>query len=119
VVVEDSADIRDLLAELLKQAGHEVACADDGPRGLQTILAFVPDIAFVDLGLPGFDGLELARRARASGSTSRLVAVTGYGQAEDRKHAADAGFDDHLTKPVVDVELSQAILRLDSRRRSA
>ncbi len=119
VVVEDSEDIRDLLAELLKQAGHEVACAEDGPRGLQTILAFVPDIAFVDLGLPGFDGLELARRARASGSTSRLVAVTGYGQAEDRKHAADAGFDDHLTKPVVNVDLRQAILRLDSARRSA
>ncbi len=119
VVVEDSDDIRDLIAELLKRAGHEVACADDGPRGLETILKFGPDIAFVDLGLPGFDGLELARRARASGSTSRLVAVTGYGQAEDRKHAAEAGFDDHLTKPVIDDDLSEAILRLDAERRSA
>ncbi len=116
VVVEDSEDIRDLLAELLKQAGHQVECAEDGPQGLQTILAFMPDIAFVDLGLPGFDGLEVARRARASGSTSRLVAVTGYGQAEDRKHATEAGFDDHLTKPVVSVDLSRAIHRLDSRR---
>lgn len=69
----------------------------------------------MDLGLPGFDGLELARRARAGGSTARLVAVTGYGQPEDRRHAVDAGFDDHLTKPVAEADLQRAMLRLDDR----
>jgi signal transduction histidine kinase len=112
VVVEDSADIRELLAELLAQEGHEVSCAEDGPQGLEKILALAPDIAFVDLGLPGFDGYELARRARASGSRARLVAVTGYGQPADRQEASDAGFDDHLTKPVVESDLHGAMQRL-------
>jgi CheY-like chemotaxis protein len=71
-----------------------------------------PDVAFIDLGLPGFDGLELARRVRASGLRTTLVAVTGYGQPEDRAHALDAGFDEHLTKPVVDADLRRVMLRL-------
>ncbi|HEX8794453.1 MAG TPA: hybrid sensor histidine kinase/response regulator [Polyangiaceae bacterium] len=111
LVVEDSIDNRELLAELLKQEGHQVSCAEDGPEGLKTLLALVPDVAFIDLGLPGFDGLELARRARASGSQTTLVAVTGYGQPEDRAHALDAGFDDHLTKPVVDDDLRRVMHR--------
>lgn len=112
LVVEDSVDNRELLAELLKQEGHQVSCAEDGPGGLQTLLALVPDIAFIDLGLPGFDGLELARRARANGLQMTLVAVTGYGQPEDRVHALDAGFDDHLTKPVDDADLRRVMHRL-------
>jgi CheY-like chemotaxis protein len=109
VVVEDSEDIRELLVELLKASGHEVAAADNGPAGLETILEFGPEVAFVDIGLPGFDGFELARRARASGCTARLVAVTGYGQADDKRRAADSGFDEHLTKPVMDTDLQRAM----------
>jgi signal transduction histidine kinase len=109
VVVEDSADIRELLVDMLAEDGHDVSCADDGPHGLEEILRVTPDVAFVDVGLPGFDGFELARRARASGSTARLVAVTGYGQPEDRRHAFDAGFDDHLTKPVGESDLQRAM----------
>jgi CheY-like chemotaxis protein len=109
VVVEDDADIRELLAELLREAGHDVTAAEDGPKGLEAILVRCPHVAFVDLGLPGFDGLELARRARSSGSTSRLVALTGYGQSEDKKRAADAGFDEHLTKPITAVEIERAL----------
>ena len=113
VVVEDSEDIRDLMIELLRDEGHDVTAAESGPQGLQAILEVAPDIAFVDLGLPGFDGLEVARRARVAGVSTRLVAVTGYGQAEDRARALAAGFDDHLTKPVGDVDLYRALARLD------
>ena len=118
VVVEDAADIRELLAELLKHEGHQVSCAEDGPGGLATVLALGPDVAFIDIGLPGFDGLELARRARASGSRATLVAVTGYGQPEDRADAMDAGFDDHLTKPVVDLDVRRVMQRVPGRRAS-
>ena len=117
VVVEDSADIRELLTALLELGGHNVASADDGPNGLERILSVTPDIAFVDLGLPGFDGYELARRARARGSRARLVAVTGYGLPEDRKRALEAGFDDHLTKPVIEADLNRAMLRLGGQGR--
>lgn len=111
LVIDDNEDIRELFVELLKQAGHEVACADDGPGGLNELLSFSPDIAFVDLGLPGFDGLELARRVRASGSSVYLIALTGYGQVEDRQRTAVAGFNDHLVKPVLDSDVERAIQR--------
>lgn len=109
VVVEDNADIRELLVELLESQGHEVTCAVDGPEGLAAILAISPDVALVDMGLPGFDGLEVARRVRAAGSNVRLVAVTGYGQLEDKARAARAGFDEHLTKPVERAALARAL----------
>jgi signal transduction histidine kinase len=111
VLVEDNADIRELFAELLQRSGHEVCVADDGPKGLEQVLAFAPDVAFVDVGLPGFDGFELARRVRANGSRVRLVALTGYGQAEDKRRAAEAGFDEHLVKPVLDDDIVKAIAR--------
>jgi CheY-like chemotaxis protein len=110
VVVEDNPDIRDLLVELLRESGHEVACAEDGPRGLEQLLSFVPQIAFVDIGLPGFDGFELARRARACGCTARLVAVTGYAEAEDKRRAKESGFNQHLTKPVQAAEIQRALV---------
>jgi CheY-like chemotaxis protein/nitrogen-specific signal transduction histidine kinase len=110
VVIEDNSDIRELLSDLLSTGGHHVSCADDGPAGLEKILVTSPDVAFVDLGLPGFDGLEVARRARASGSTAWLVALSGYGQPEDKERASHAGFDEHLTKPVREADLRGALL---------
>jgi signal transduction histidine kinase len=110
LVVEDNDDLCDLLAELLRAAGHHVTCARDGPDGLEKLLSLAPNIAFVDIGLPGFDGLELARRARDSASTSWLVALTGYGQTKDKELAKAAGFDDHLVKPVTDMGLAKALL---------
>jgi NO-binding membrane sensor protein with MHYT domain/CheY-like chemotaxis protein len=99
VIVEDSEDARLTLQRLLESAGHRVATAHDGPTGLERIAIERPDIALVDIGLPGIDGYEVARRLRAGGSRVRLVALTGYGTAEDKAQARLAGFDAHLTKP--------------------
>jgi signal transduction histidine kinase len=111
VVVEDNADIRELFVQSLAHTGHSVTCAADGPSGLEALLAFGPDVAFVDVGLPGFDGYEVARRARAAGSRSRLIALTGYGQLEDKLRAVEAGFDEHLVKPVLDDDLRRSLER--------
>jgi signal transduction histidine kinase len=100
-VVEDQADNRDALVTLLAALGHEVSSAADGVQGVAGIVAQRPQLALVDIGLPGIDGYEVARRVRAAlGTSVYLVALTGYGQVEDRHRAAEAGFDLHLTKPV-------------------
>jgi CheY-like chemotaxis protein/two-component sensor histidine kinase len=102
LVVEDNADAAEMLRMLLETHGHTVAVAPDGPRGVEMLGTFAPDIALVDIGLPGFDGYEVARRARAGTNTRGipLVAITGYGQPTDRARALAAGFDRHMTKPV-------------------
>lgn len=100
VVVEDNPDIRRLLELKLKALGHQVTTAQDGQEGLDVLTRVRPDIGIVDIGLPGLDGYEVARRFRREcpGAT-RLIALTGYGQPEDRRKAEEAGFDHHLTKP--------------------
>jgi PAS domain S-box-containing protein len=102
LIVEDGADARESLRLLLEHAGHVVEIAEDGPTGLAKLQAFRPEVALIDIGLPGLDGYALARLAREQPETSgiRLVAVTGYGQADDRQRALAAGFDQHVTKPV-------------------
>lgn len=110
LVVEDNADAREMLRHLLNLAGHEVHEAADGPGGLEAALRLRPDIALVDVGLPGFDGYQLARRVRGgAGPTIYLVALTGYGQPDDRRQAMEAGFDAHLVKPVNPESLLAAI----------
>ena len=101
-IVEDNADSREMLCELLTRAGFECHSADRGDAGLNLIREVRPDIAVVDVGLPGIDGLELARRVRSDAtlSSTYLVALTGYGQATDRVTALNAGFDEHVVKPV-------------------
>jgi signal transduction histidine kinase/CheY-like chemotaxis protein len=116
LVVDDNPDIRDLLAEFLEMEGHEVMSAADGFGALEKILGSPLDVAFVDVGLPGMDGLELARRARAQGSRVFLVAMTGYGQPEDKALTAAAGFDAHLTKPVDAADIAKALLQAEARR---
>ncbi len=101
LVVEDNEDNRDALKLLVEHLGHDVDAVEDGLRGVARALADHPDIMLVDIGLPGLDGYEVARRVRgALGAGVKLVAVTGYGQPEDRRRAIAAGFDQHLTKPV-------------------
>jgi signal transduction histidine kinase/ActR/RegA family two-component response regulator len=111
LVVEDQADARRVLQRLLQLWGHDVEAAEDGVIGLERALQFKPEIALIDVGLPGLDGYELARRLRATpgGGPIRLVALTGYGQPEDRDRAYDAGFDLHLVKPVDRDQLTAAI----------
>ena len=109
LIVEDNDDVRDMLRTALSIVGHDVHEAADGERGLEAALRLRPDVALIDLGLPGLDGYEVARRLRAAGHRDRLVAVTGYGQAEDRRRSADAGFDAHLVKPVDDAELARIV----------
>jgi signal transduction histidine kinase len=100
VLVDDNLDLTEVLVSLLEGAGHRVESAPDGPSGLARILAIKPDVAIVDIGLPGLDGYSVARRVRAVlGGGIRLVAITGYGQPEDRQSSRDAGFDEHLVKP--------------------
>jgi CheY-like chemotaxis protein len=114
LVVEDNDDARDMLAMLLEVTGHVPETATDGPSGLVKLREFRPDIALIDVGLPGMDGYTVARTARAQPDTRdiRLVALTGYGQAEDRARALAAGFDVHVTKPVDPAALQELIARL-------
>jgi diguanylate cyclase len=99
VIVEDSEDARLSLQKVLEQQGHSVHAASDGPSGFDAITRVQPDVALIDIGLPGLDGYGLARRVRSAGLTTYLIALTGYGLAEDRSRALASGFDAHLTKP--------------------
>jgi PAS domain S-box-containing protein len=113
LLVEDSEDIRETLAELFQELGHQVATAANGLDGVSQALALRPDVAFVDIGLPGIDGYEVARRIRAApgGKELYLIALTGYGGAEATQAALDAGFDLHLTKPVDPANLPRLLHR--------
>jgi signal transduction histidine kinase len=112
VVVDDSEDIRETMCELLSLWGHEVKTAGDGRAGLDLILEQTPDVAVVDIGLPELDGLEVARAVRASprGQEVRLVAMTGFGQKQDRIRVVQAGFDTHLVKPARVEDLQAALM---------
>jgi PAS domain S-box-containing protein len=102
LVVDDNEDALELLAEVLRGAGHIVETAEDGPRALRLLQGFDAEVAILDIGLPVMDGYELAERIRATlgEHAPRLIALTGYGQASDRMRAREAGFAFHLTKPV-------------------
>jgi NO-binding membrane sensor protein with MHYT domain/CheY-like chemotaxis protein/two-component sensor histidine kinase len=99
VIVEDSEDARVSLQKILEDEGHTVHTAADGPSGFDAIAHLQPDVALIDIGLPGLDGYVLAKRLRSTGLRTFLIALTGYGLAEDRRRAHDSGFDAHLTKP--------------------
>jgi len=109
LVIEDNEDAREMLRNLLLVLGHEVYEACDGAAGIQEAQRLRPDAALIDIGLPGIDGYEVARRLRTEVPGARLVAVTGYGQPEDRERALAAGFDEHVVKPV-DPEQLQRLL---------
>jgi CheY-like chemotaxis protein len=111
VVVEDNEDVRALMKELLEDMGHEVALATDGLEGVTKVLEVLPDVALVDVGLPGIDGYEVARRVRATqeGNPLCLVALTGYGGADAKAMAREAGFDLHLAKPIHVDDLTRVI----------
>jgi NO-binding membrane sensor protein with MHYT domain/CheY-like chemotaxis protein len=99
VIVEDSEDARLSLQRILEREGHTVHTAADGPAGFDAIAQLQPDVALIDIGLPGLDGYRIAERLRSKGLRTYLIALTGYGRAEDRTRARESGFDEHLTKP--------------------
>jgi CheY-like chemotaxis protein len=111
LIVEDNDDARDMLRTWLQLGGHEVYEAANGPDAVGEALRVLPNVALLDLGLPGFDGLEVARRLRedARGRGIVLVAVTGYGQTDDRRRTAEIGFDAHLVKPVTAERLDEVL----------
>jgi CheY-like chemotaxis protein len=114
LIIEDNPDARDALRLLLELDGHVVEAAGEGAEGLQIAQAKNPDIALVDIGLPGLDGFEVARRLRAGGGRRPvLVALTGYGQPEDRRRATEAGFDALLVKPVDPSTLTSLLITLE------
>lgn len=117
VVVEDSTDLRELSVSLLEAIGCEVDAAATGPEGLALIQRIAPEIALVDIGLPGMTGFEIARAVRQTTTTPIvLVAVTGYGRKEDRDQALAAGFDLHFAKPVQAGRLREVIERVRAER---
>jgi CheY-like chemotaxis protein len=113
LVVDDNVDAAESTAAFLRLEGHEVKVTGDGTRALASLKVFDPHVVVLDIGLPGLDGYEVARRLRANGDTSHalLIALTGYGQKEDKQRAAEAGFDYHFVKPADPREIQVAIER--------
>ncbi|WNG23252.1 response regulator [Cystobacter fuscus] len=116
LLVEDNEDTREVLRELLEMWGHQVEVAEDGFRGVERFPSLRPHVALVDLGLPGMDGFQVARRIRESegGQDVYLVALTGY-SGEHRSRAVEAGFDLHVVKPVKPDELERLLSQLPAR----
>ena len=101
LVVDDNVDAAETVAELLSMLGNEVQVVHDGLSAVSAAALMVPDVVLLDIGLPGIDGYEAARRIRAGGGVGvRLIALTGWGQDKDRELASEAGFDEHWVKPV-------------------
>jgi signal transduction histidine kinase/ActR/RegA family two-component response regulator len=100
LVVDDNADAATSLAELLRLYGHEATAVYNAKAALESLRSFCPEIVLLDIGLPDMDGYQVARHMRDAGKPLRIVALTGYGQAEDIQHTRAAGFDAHLVKPV-------------------
>jgi CheY-like chemotaxis protein len=113
LLVDDNQDARETLAELLRLWGFELATAADGPAAIATAAAFLPDSIVLDIGMPGMDGHELARRLRALPAleSAVLIALTGHGDAETRRKSAEAGIDHHVLKPAQLLELRELLER--------
>ncbi len=111
LLIEDNDDGREMMATMLSACGHRIHHAADGTQGVQLAQDCRPDVALVDIGLPGIDGYEVARRLRTNADTRhiKLIALTGYGLANDQRRVLDAGFDMHLVKPVEIDNLLDAI----------
>jgi CheY-like chemotaxis protein len=112
LVVDDNPDACETLALLLELMGHEARTASDGPSALKAGMEFEPQVVLLDIGLPHMNGYEVCRRLRAQdwGRRAHVVALTGWGQAEDEQLAVEAGFDRHLVKPVEE-DVLQRVLR--------
>ncbi len=117
LIVDDNEDAANSLALILELGGHETASVYTAVDALQRAAAFRPEVVLLDIGLPGMDGYEVAQKMRELPGLRaiRLVAVTGYGRSDDRIRAREAGFDDHLTKPVEYAALERTLAGLRAR----
>jgi two-component system, chemotaxis family, CheB/CheR fusion protein len=117
LVVDDSVDAAETMVMLLSLWGHDVQSAADGPTAIATAAAQRPDVVLLDIGLPGMSGYDVAERIRAIPELPEtiLVAMTGYGQAEDKARSRQAGFTLHLVKPVEPPVLQKLLSSLGSR----
>jgi CheY-like chemotaxis protein len=116
LVVDDNCDAADMLATLLDTLGATTCVAHDGEAALSSLASFRPDVVLLDIGMPGLDGYEVARRIRARPDhrTTLLIALTGWGQEQDQARSRAAGFDHHLIKPL-DVDRLREILEFRTR----
>jgi PAS domain S-box-containing protein len=118
LLIEDNADAREMARLGLELLGQTVSTASNGEEGIRMALADPPDAVIVDIGLPGLDGYAVGRRLRgALGNRIHLVALTGYGQAEDRRRVGAAGFDLHLIKPAVPTDILRAVTTIETKKR--
>ena len=112
LVVDDSVDSAETLGELLKIWGHDVRLAHDGPSALAAAREYKPEVVLLDIGLPGMDGFAVATELRKEGLGGRmLVALTGYGEQQDRDRTQKVGFDHHLVKPIDPDTLQKLIVK--------
>jgi len=119
LVVDDNKDAAESLAMLLQLLGHSVRTTSDGPKALQEAQSHRPDLILLDIGMPGMDGYEVARRLRQleESRDAMIVALTGWGQLEDRRRSREAGFDHHMVKPPDLAEVERMLKLLQARRR--
>lgn len=117
LVVDDNVDAAESLALLMTELGHDVRTAHDGPSALEGVLDYRPNVVLLDIGLPGFDGYEVAKRMRQQSILQNvvLVAMTGYGKESDRKRAEEAGFDHHLVKPAKFEKVQQILVSVSEK----
>jgi CheY-like chemotaxis protein len=118
LIVEDNKDSREMLAQLLRLDDYKVLEASDGIQGFAMIEQHQPDLAFVDVGLPKMNGCDLARKVTQAGLSTALVALTGYGRDEDRKAALEAGFTQHLVKPLTPECLYDTLKKFAAKKRN-
>jgi DNA-binding response OmpR family regulator len=114
LVVDDNRDAADSLAMILEMNGHKIQVANDGEQALNAADEFCPQVVFLDIGMPGKNGYEVARELRQSAAASQavLVALTGWGAESDLARSREAGFDHHLTKPAEMSAVEQLLARL-------
>jgi CheY-like chemotaxis protein len=114
LIVDDNQDAADSLAMVLRLEGHKATVAYSAQAAIEAVRSSEPEFILLDIGLPNMDGYEVAQRIRASGAPAHIIALTGYGQVEDRQRSMDAGFAAHLVKPVDIAELRSMLSNADA-----